>query len=169
MAKVVITPEDIGKGLKIENSKVIVDIASLELPVDIHLSGVKLDEDNKKLVFTFTGVDTPVEVDIAQLFGTNTVVTSAALEDAILTIISSDGNTVSVDLGSLLDGLQAKVTSLENISEQLANMVRTAIPTLREEMVAKSELGDELVSLGGVKLGRLLRVGAQVESPSDIL
>lgn len=165
--KIVLVPEDMGRGLKIEGNKVVVDTAALELPVDVHLSGVRLDETGKKLIFTIDGISDPVEVDVAKLFGTDTVVTAVVLDGTTLKITSSNGDEVSTDLAPLLASLQTQLDNLTSVTERLTSSLTTAVETLRSELVAKSELGDTLVSLGGVPLGRLVQSGSAPIPPAE--
>lgn len=158
--KIVLVPADMGRGLKIEGNKVVVDTDALSLPVDVHLSGVQLDEAGKQLTFEFQGAADPVSVDVSRLFDTDTTVQELQLDGTVLKLLSSDGEERTVDLAPLLTAIDTRLTTLENATQKLAEALPTTVTTLRNEMVAKTELGDELVSLGGVKLGRLLRTEA---------
>lgn len=155
--KIVLVPADMGRGLKIEGNKVVVDTDALSLPVDVHLSGVQLDEAGKRLTFEFQGAVEPVSVDVSRLFDTDTTVQELQLDGTVLKLINSDGEERTVDLAPLLTAIDARLTALENATQKLAEALPTTVTTLRNEVVAKSDLTEDLVSLGGVPLGRLVR------------
>ena len=71
MAITVITPADLGTGLKVEAQKVVVDTAALNIPVDVKLSGVSVDKAEKKMKFTLSD-GTEIEQSIADFLTVDT-------------------------------------------------------------------------------------------------
>lgn len=143
MARLIVTSEDLGKGLKVENKKVVVDVADLELPVDVHIDNATYNPQTGNLEFTFTGVKQPVEVQLAQALGVNTKVKSFAVEAATanLVITDTDNTEFKLDLTSVLATAgQAAVQEANRYTDTQVNALK----------------GDEAVSLGGVVLGRFV-------------
>lgn len=118
MARLVVTNEDLGKGLKVENNKVVVNVDDLSLPVDIHLVGAELDKVNKKIKFTFEGAD-ELELPVADLFNTDTTNATLALNlvddgrggftSAELVLTDSAGEEVKTDLMPIFAAIEAVI------------------------------------------------------------
>lgn len=147
MTKVkVVTENDIGNGLAIEESKlvakgyvdatinednelVLTDAAGeetkLALPkqqVDVKLASAKMLDDGETLELTLSD-GSVVTVSLATLMNTDTVPTAIAIEETTFKLTLSDGNELTADIKQALDTIK----------------------------------GEELQSLGGVSLGYLMK------------
>lgn len=121
----VISNKNIGKYLKIVGNKLTLDINELkaDLPVDVHLNDVELDRINKKFIFTFNGKDTPVEVPVEDLFGTDTkVVGGETHQDPdgnwFISLRNSNYEVVDIDLSpfhtEIKEMMNLELTTLKN-------------------------------------------------------
>lgn len=139
MARLVVTNEDLGTGLKVENNKVVVDVAALTLPVDVHVENATYDEESGLLSITFAGGKEPVTVDLATALGLNTKLKSVSvtLETGMMVITDTDGTEFRADLAPFV-----KLAASAAISQCNA--------------YTDSKRGEEIMSLGGVKLGYLV-------------
>lgn len=122
MAITVITPADLGTGLKVEAQKVVVDTAALNIPVDVKLSGVSVDKAEKKMKFTLSD-GTEIEQNIADFLSvdTDTKIVSGSYAGNKITLVDSEGANVEVDLASLVtevkDAAATKAGELVNAAK----------------------------------------------------
>lgn len=145
MARLLVTSEDLGTGLKVENNKVVVDVEALSLPVDVHIEGATYDETAGELELTFTGTQTPIRVQLAEALGVNTktkTITTQGENSPNIVITDTDDNTFTVDLTPAVTHIIG-----QNVPAQIKAEVKKAI-------------GEEVQSLGGVKLGYLMTAQA---------
>lgn len=182
MAITVITPADLGTGLKVEAQKVVVDTAALNIPVDVKLSGVSVDKAEKKMKFTLSD-GTEIEQSIADFLtvDTDTKIVSGSYASNKITLVDSEGANVEVDLSTLvaevkdaaatkagelvnaakteLDGkvsaVEAKVNAVEPKVTALEGKV-TALEGKVQALENKKATGIEVKSLGEVSLGYLV-------------
>ena len=182
MAITVITPADLGTGLKVEAQKVVVDTAALSIPVDVKLSGVSVDKAEKKMKFTLSD-GTEIEQSIADFLtvDTDTKIVSGSYAGGKITLVDSEGANVEIDLtslatevkdaaaikaGELVDAakteLGSKVSAVESKVDALSPKVDALEPkvtTLEGKVTAlenKKATGIEVKSLGEVSLGYLV-------------
>lgn len=119
MAFTVITPKDLGTGLKVESNKVVVDVAALSIPVDVKLSGVSVNKEQHKMTFTLSD-GTNIEQDIADFLtvDTDTKIVSGSYADSKITLVDSANQNIEVDLATLVTEVkgaaEAKATELVN-------------------------------------------------------
>lgn len=117
MAFTVITPKDLGTGLKVESNKVVVDVAALSIPVDVKLSGVSVNKEQHKMTFTLSD-GTNIEQDIADFLtvDTDTKIVSGSYADSKITLVDSANQNIEVDLATLVTEVkgaaEAKATEL---------------------------------------------------------
>lgn len=144
MARLIVTSEDLGKGLKVENKKVVVDVANLDLPVDVHIDNVVYNQGTGELEFTFAGVKDPVTVELAGALGLNTKIQSfAQTPDTLeLKITDTDNAEFTVDL-------------TQTVNQLAQTVAQQAITDSIDTIVARAR-GEEVQSLGGVKLGHFV-------------
>lgn len=122
MAITVITPADLGTGLKVEAQKVVVDTAALSIPVDVKLSGVSVDKAEKKMKFTLSD-GTSIEQDIADFLSvdTDTKIVSGSYAGNKITLVDSEGANVEIDLATLVtevkDAAATKAGELVNAAK----------------------------------------------------
>lgn len=122
MAITVITPADLGTGLKVEAQKVVVDTAALNIPVDVKLSGVSVDKAEKKMKFTLSD-GTEIEQSIADFLSvdTDTKIVSGSYAGNKITLVDSEGANVEIDLASLVtevkDAAATKAGELVNAAK----------------------------------------------------
>lgn len=122
MAITVITPADLGTGLKVEAQKVVVDTAALSIPVDVKLSGVSVDKAEKKMKFTLSD-GTEIEQSIADFLtvDTDTKIVSGSYASNKITLVDSEGANVEIDLASLVtevkDAAATKAGELVNAAK----------------------------------------------------
>lgn len=122
MAITVITPADLGAGLKVEAQKVVVDTAALSIPVDVKLSGVSVDKAEHKMKFTLSD-GTSIEQDIADFLSvdTDTKIVSGSYAGSKITLVDSEGANVEIDLASLVtevkDAAATKAGELVNAAK----------------------------------------------------
>lgn len=122
MAITVITPADLGTGLKVEAQKVVVDTAALNIPVDVKLSGVSVDKAEKKMKFTLSD-GTEIEQSIADFLSvdTDTKIVSGSYASNKITLVDSEGANVEVDLSTLVaevkDAAATKAGELVNAAK----------------------------------------------------
>lgn len=122
MAITVITPADLGTGLKVEAQKVVVDTAALNIPVDVKLSGVSVDKAEKKMKFTLSD-GTEIEQNIADFLSvdTDTKIVSGSYAGNKITLVDSEGANVEIDLASLVtevkDAAATKAGELVNAAK----------------------------------------------------
>lgn len=122
MAITVITPADLGTGLKVEAQKVVVDTAALNIPVDVKLSGVSVDKAEKKMKFTLSD-GTEIEQSIADFLSvdTDTKIVSGSYAGNKITLVDSEGANVEVDLSTLVtevkDAAATKAGELVNAAK----------------------------------------------------
>ena len=122
MAITVITPADLGTGLKVEAQKVVVDTAALNIPVDVKLSGVSVDKAEKKMKFTLSD-GTEIEQNIADFLSvdTDTKIVSGSYASNKITLVDSEGANVEIDLASLVtevkDAAATKAGELVNAAK----------------------------------------------------
>lgn len=122
MAITVITPADLGTGLKVEAQKVVVDTAALNIPVDVKLSGVSVDKAEKKMKFTLSD-GTEIEQSIADFLtvDTDTKIVSGSYAGNKITLVDSEGANVEVDLSTLVteikDAAATKAGELVNAAK----------------------------------------------------
>lgn len=183
---VVLTPEDLGNGLMVENNKVVVNVAELNIPVDVKLSGVDIDKTAKVMRFTLSSGDV-IERNIEDFLAvdTDTTLASGAYASNTITLTDSASNTVTVDLAALVGEIEGKIAQAKGEAVNDANTAATsALSTHIAEQEAKNtqletkdaELADAisaiqntpkpegvlLTSLGGVNLGYLVKNAADV-------
>lgn len=156
MDKIVLTPEDLGTGLKVQESKVVVDVAALNIPVDVKLSGVAVDKDAKTMKFTLSSGDV-ITQDIADFLAvdTDTKIKSANLEGSTLNIVSDLNGTetlITVDLHGLLDDVSRDVDAVKADINSLKEKDKDLERRLNE-VENKKPTGTVLKSLGGTTLG----------------
>lgn len=122
MAITVITPADLGTGLKVEAQKVVVDTTALNIPVDVKLSGVSVDKAEKKMKFTLSD-GTEIEQSIADFLSvdTDTKIVSGSYASNKITLVDSEGANVEIDLASLVtevkDAAATKAGELVNAAK----------------------------------------------------
>ena len=122
MAITVITPADLGTGLKVEAQKVVVDTAALSIPVDVKLSGVSVDKAEKKMKFTLSD-GTEIEQSIADFLtvDTDTKIVSGSYASNKITLVDSEGANVEIDLATLVtevkDAAATKAGELVNVAK----------------------------------------------------
>lgn len=122
MAFTVITPKDLGTGLKVESNKVVVDVAALSIPVDVKLSGVSVNKEQHKMTFTLSD-GTNIEQDIADFLtvDTDTKIVSGSYADSKITLVDSANQNIEVDLATLVtevkSAAEAKATELVNAAK----------------------------------------------------
>lgn len=122
MAITVITPADLGTGLKVEAQKVVVDTAALNIPVDVKLSGVSVDKAEKKMKFTLSD-GTEIEQSIADFLtvDTDTKIVSGSYASNKITLVDSEGANIEIDLASLVtevkDAAATKAGELVNAAK----------------------------------------------------
>lgn len=122
MAITVITPADLGTGLKVEAQKVVVDTTALNIPVDVKLSGVSVDKAEKKMKFTLSD-GTEIEQNIADFLSvdTDTKIVSGSYASNKITLVDSEGANVEIDLASLVtevkDAAATKAGELVNAAK----------------------------------------------------
>lgn len=122
MAITVITPADLGTGLKVEAQKVVVDTAALNIPVDVKLSGVSVDKAEKKMKFTLSD-GTEIEQSIADFLSvdTDTKIVSGSYASNKIILVDSEGANVEVDLSTLVtevkDAAATKAGELVNAAK----------------------------------------------------
>lgn len=122
MAITVITPADLGTGLKVEAQKVVVDTAALNIPVDVKLSGVSVDKAEKKMKFTLSD-GTEIEQNIADFLSvdTDTKIVSGSYAGNKITLVDSEGANVEIDLANLVtevkDAAATKAGELVNAAK----------------------------------------------------
>ena len=122
MAITVITPADLGTGLKVEAQKVVVDTAALSIPVDVKLSGVSVDKAEKKMKFTLSD-GTEIEQSIADFLtvDTDTKIVSGSYASNKITLVDSEGANVEIDLATLVtevkDAAATKAGELVNAAK----------------------------------------------------
>lgn len=149
MARLIVTDQDIGHGLKIENKKVVVDIAALNIPVDVKLAGVDIDKTGKKMTFTLSD-DTVIEKDIADFLAvdTDTKIVSGRYDvpGTSLILTDSNGGEIPVDFVGLTDTINAEIDAkIAPVAER--------VKALEDTEAAKRT--EKLVSLGGVYIGEV--------------
>lgn len=182
MAITVITPADLGTGLKVEAQKVVVDTAALNIPVDVKLSGVSVDKAEKKMKFTLSD-GTEIEQSIADFLtvDTDTKIVSGSYAGNKITLVDSEGANVEVDLstlvteikdaaatkaGELVDAAKAAQATKDQEQDAKIQALETAkgalepkVTTLEGKVQAlenKKATGIEVKSLGEVSLGYLV-------------
>ena len=175
MAITVITPADLGTGLKVEAQKVVVDTAALNIPVDVKLSGVSVDKAEKKMKFTLSD-GTEIEQSIADFLSvdTDTKIVSGSYASNKITLVDSEGANVEIDLSTLVtevkDAAATKASELVNaakteldgkvsVVEAKVNAVEPKVTALEGKVQAlenKKATGIEVKSLGEVSLGYLV-------------
>lgn len=155
--KIVITPKDLGRGLKIEKRKVVVDIDALNIPVYVKLAGVNVDKNAKKMTFEFSD-GTTIEKDIADFLAvdTDTKPTDIKVENGVISLILSDGVELSADLDEFTDNLRNYVKEQVDLARQDAESCCEQSRLAIEELKNKKLKGEELVSLSGERLGYLV-------------
>jgi outer membrane murein-binding lipoprotein Lpp len=122
MAITVITPADLGTGLKVEAQKVVVDTAALSIPVDVKLSGVSVDKAEKKMKFILSD-GTEIEQSIADFLtvDTDTKIVSGSYASNKITLVDSEGANVEIDLATLVtevkDAAATKAGELVNAAK----------------------------------------------------
>lgn len=139
MARLVVTNEDLGTGLKVENNKVVVDVAALTLPVDVHVENATYDEESGLLSITFAGGKEPVTVDLATALGLNTKIRTVSVTPGTASIVITD-----------TDGTEFEANLEPAIMLAMENAIRES------NAYTDSKRGEEIRSLGGVKLGYLV-------------
>lgn len=149
MTRLIVTDQDIGHGLKIENKKVVVDIAALNIPVDVKLSGVDIDKTGKKMKFTLSD-GTEIEKDIADFLAvdTDTKIVSGRYDVAGTSLILTDsnGDEIPVDFVGLTDAIDAEIDAkIAPVAER--------VKALEDTAAAKKT--EKLYSLGGVYIGEV--------------
>lgn len=175
MAIQVITPADLGKGLKVEDNKVVVNRDDLSIPVDVKLAGVVVNKAEHKMTFTLSD-GTNIEQDIADFLtvDTDTTLTSGSYARNKITLVDSANHNVEVDLSSFAEEIKSaaeekageliytakeeqaakdqelisKVVGVEDKNRELETRVNT--------LENKKPKGIELVSLGNTTLGYLV-------------
>lgn len=132
----VISEQNIGKHLKIENNKLTIDLTTLSgaLPVDVHLDNAVYNEDTGNLEITFAGGKAPVFVPLATALGLNTKIQSAEVIDndgknMIFKIIDTDNTEFSV---SLADVLQRAYDYTENMKDSLLRLFHSEMKALED-------------------------------------
>lgn len=175
MAITVITPADLGTGLKVEAQKVVVDTAALNIPVDVKLSGVSVDKTEKKMKFTLSD-GTEIEQSIADFLtvDTDTKIVSGSYAGNKITLVDSEGANVEVDLstlvteikdaaatkaGELVDAAKTELDGKVSAVESKVNAVEPKVTALEGKVQAlenKKATGIEVKSLGEVSLGYLV-------------
>lgn len=125
MAITVITPADLGTGLKVEAQKVVVDTAALNIPVDVKLSGVSVDKAEKKMKFTLSD-GTEIEQSIADFLtvDTDTKIVSGSYAGNKITLVDSEGANVEVDLSTLVTEVK---DAAANKAGELVNAAKTEL------------------------------------------
>lgn len=122
MAFTVITPKDLGTGLRVESNKVVVDTAALNIPVDVKLSGVSVNKEQHKITFTLSD-GTNIEQDIADFLtvDTDTKIVSGSYAGNKITLVDSANQNIEIDLATLVtevkDAAEAKAGELVNAAK----------------------------------------------------
>ena len=182
MAYTVITNEDLGKGLKIESNKVVVDRDVLSIPVDVKLAGVSVNKAEHKMTFTLSD-GTSVEQDIADFLAvdTDTTLVSGTYADNKLTLVDSANHNVEVSLAGFASEIkaaaEAKAGELVNAAKEsqatkdaeqdgkitALEQAKVALEAKDAELAGKitalegkKPTGTLVNSLGGVALGYLV-------------
>lgn len=173
MAITVITNNDLGTGLKVENQKVVVDVAALAIPVDVKLAGVDVDVAAKKMKFTLSD-GSEIERDVSDFLvaDTDTKLTSGTYASNKITLTDSAGGNVEVDLATLVQEINASIDAAKEEAKQAAatdasSKVDAAKQELQQALDAADAkitalenkpkpTGVELTSLGGTSLGYLV-------------
>lgn len=160
MSYQVITPADLGNGLKVEENKVVVDVAALNIPVDIKLAGVDVDVAGKKMTFELSD-GSRIERDVSDFLvaDTDTKVTGGSVAGNTLTLTLSEGVPVEIDLSPLLTAVDGKIDAKVNpVDTRLATAEGKLAEAERKiaELEARKPTGTEVVSLGGTSLGYLV-------------
>lgn len=183
MAITIITPEDLGTGLKVEGAKVVVDRDALTIPVDVKLSGVEVNKDEKKMKFTLSD-GTSIEQDIEDFLhvDTDTKVTSGSYAEKKITLRDSENGEVVIDVAGLVEAavseasvdaaskveaekearvakealIDGKIDELETKTEGLTSKVTKLEESIENIKAGKPE-GVVVNSLGGVKLGYFVK------------
>lgn len=161
MAITVITPADLGTGLKVEAQKVVVDTAALSIPVDVKLSGVSVDKAEKKMKFTLSD-GTEIEQNIADFLSvdTDTKIVSGSYASNKITLVDSEGANVEIDLASLVtevkDAAATKAGELVNAAKTELDGKVSAVGAKVQALENKKATGIEVKSLGEVSLGYLV-------------
>lgn len=182
----VITPDDLGTGLKVEGNKVVVNRDELNIPVDIKLAGVEVNKAAQTMKFTLSD-GTHIEQNIADFLAvdTDTTLTSGAYAGNKITLTDSAQGTVEIDLATLVQEIKAaaeqkagelvqaaktelgqkdteiegKVTALEQAKSQL----ETKDADLERRLAAvegTKPTGIQVTSLAGTTLGYLVDASA---------
>lgn len=135
MAITVITPADLGTGLKVEAQKVVVDTAALNIPVDVKLSGVSVDKAEKKMKFTLSD-GTEIEQSIADFLtvDTDTKIVSGSYASNKITLVDSEGANVEVDLSTLVAEIKDAAATKAG---ELVDAAKAAQATKDQEQDAK--------------------------------
>ena len=154
MAITVITPADLGTGLKVEAQKVVVDTAALSIPVDVKLSGVSVDKAEKKMKFTLSD-GTSIEQDIADFLSvdTDTKIVSGSYAGNKITLVDSEGANVEIDLATLVTEVKDAAATKAG---ELVNAAKTELDGKVQALENKKATGIEVKSLGEVSLGYLV-------------
>ena len=150
MAITVITPADLGTGLKVEAQKVVVDTAALNIPVDVKLSGVSVDKAEKKMKFTLSD-GTEIEQSIADFLtvDTDTKIVSGSYAGNKITLVDSEGANVEVDLSTLVtevkDAAATKAGELVNAAKTELEGKVSAVDAKVDAAKEKAEAADTAV------------------------
>ena len=150
MAITVITPADLGTGLKVEAQKVVVDTAALNIPVDVKLSGVSVDKAEKKMKFTLSD-GTEIEQSIADFLtvDTDTKIVSGSYAGSKITLVDSEGANVEVDLSTLVtevkDAAATKAGELVNAAKTELEGKVSAVDAKVDAAKEKAEAADTAV------------------------
>lgn len=135
MAIQVITPADLGKGLKIEDNKVVVNRDDLSIPVDVKLAGVVVNKAEHKMTFTLSD-GTNIEQDIADFLAvdTDTTLTSGSYAGNKITLVDSANHSVEVDLSTFATEIKDAAATKAG---ELVNAAKEAQATKDSEQDAK--------------------------------
>ena len=148
MAITVITPADLGTGLKVEAQKVVVDTAALSIPVDVKLSGVSVDKAEKKMKFTLSD-GTEIEQSIADFLtvDTDTKIVSGSYASNKITLVDSEGANVEIDLATLVTEVKDAAATKAG---ELVNAAKTELDSKVSAVDAKVDaLSPKVTTLEG--------------------
>ena len=153
MSVVVITSEDLGLGLKVENQKVVVDRDSLAIPVDVKLAGVQVDKQAQTMKFTLSD-GSEITQNIADFLAvdTDTKIVSGAYAGNKITLTPSEGDAIEIDLATFANEVKDAVAQAQAAKDQEQDAKIAAL----EAKAATKPTGIEVQSLGGTTLGYLV-------------
>lgn len=149
----VITASDLGTGLKVEQNKVVVDVAALNIPIDVKLAGVNVDKVSQTMEFVLSdGAKVTTNIADFLMVDTDTKVKSGSYADGSITLTLTDESTVAIDLATLKSEITSAYTQAVSAVDSKVTQLTTRVETLENAKLT----GTEVRSLAGDTLGYLV-------------